>query len=187
MSVTHKRRWYQFSLRTLLVFTTLVCIAVALFALFARSRHFQEQAAFHHSQVQKYKIPRRHGGHSVYQDNEVLMKSYDPKDRVAPAYFLATMRFHEQAADAFDRAARRPWTTPVIPSAPVAPPPDEPIDPVAIPPRWTDLEVLCVPINLPNHNCPLLQHPSRIRLRNELAGRDQRGENDGSTLRGSPP
>jgi len=145
MTAKPKRRWFQFGLRTLLVFMTLVCTAAAVFALFARSRHFQEQAAFHRSQVQKYKIVRRPGGRSVYQDNEVLMKAYNPKDRVAPAHFLATMRFHEQAADAFVRAARRPWTTPVIPLAPVAPPPGEPIDPVAIPQRWTDLEVIMRP------------------------------------------
>ena len=139
MTAKPKRRWFQFGLRTLLVFMTLVCTAAALFALCARSRHFQEQAAFHRSQVQKFKTPYRPGRRSVYQDNEVLLKAYDPKDRAAPEHFFATMRFHEQAADAFDRAARQPWTNPLIPSAPVAPP-KEKFDPVAIPQIWTDIE-----------------------------------------------
>ena len=145
MTARPKRRWFQFSLRTMLVLTTLVCTAAALFALFARSRHFQEQAAFHRSQVQQYKIPYRPGRRSVYQNNEVLLKAFDPKDRAAPEHFFATMRFHEQAADAFDRAARQPWTNPLIPPAPVAPLILEKYDPLAIPQSWTDLEAIALP------------------------------------------
>ena len=137
-----KRRWYQFSLRTLLVFMTLVCTAAALFALFARSRHFQEQAAFHRSQVQKHKIPYRPGRRSIYQNNEYLLKENDPRDRAHTEHFFATIRFHEQAADGFDRAARQPWTNPVIPSAPVAPIKPEKNDPLAIPQAWTDIEAI---------------------------------------------
>jgi hypothetical protein len=140
----------------MLVLITLVCTAAALFALFARSRHFQEQAAFHRSQVQKYKTPYRPGRRSVYQNNEYLLKENDPRDRAATKHFFATVQFHEQAADAFDRAARQPWTNPVIPLAPVTSPKEE-FDPVAIPQIWTDIEDIgerSLPTLAPSPNPP---------------------------------
>jgi hypothetical protein len=142
MTAKPKRRRFQFGLRTLLVFMTLVCTAAAVFALFARSRHFQEQAAFHRSQVQKYKTPYRPGRRSIYQNNEYLLNANDRKSRAHAEHFFATMRFHEQAADAFDRVARQPWRNPLIPSAP----PEEKFAPNAKTPQpWHEIEDLILP------------------------------------------
>jgi hypothetical protein len=142
MTAKPKRHWFQFSLRTMLVFITLVCTAAGLFAMFTRSRHFQEQAAFHRNQLPQPKDKLRRN--SLHRYMESSLKSYNRRSKAEAEYYFAKIRFHQQAADAFDQAARQPWRNPLIPSAPGAPP-DEQFDPVAIPQSWTDLEVIMRP------------------------------------------
>jgi hypothetical protein len=87
---------------------------------------------------------------------ESSLKAKNRRDQAAAEYYFATIRFHQQAADAFDRAATQPWQTPLIPPEPVAPAPtlDQTIDTVEIPKSWTDLEVIMRPDEYGHRSAP---------------------------------
>ena len=143
MTAKPKRRWYQFSLKTLLILTTIACLVAAMVALFVRSRHFRELGEFHRSQLLPNDNIRSISLHLHMQSS---LKAKNPRVRTAAEHYFATLRFHQQAADAFDQAARRPWQEPSIPIAPelmpVVPSPNQTIGPPEIPSSWIDLEVI---------------------------------------------
>jgi hypothetical protein len=99
MDAKPKRRWYQFSLKALLVITTLSCIAAAIVSLTMRSRHFHDEAAFHRSHL-----------------NDAL----SARDRVH------LHDYHLGAALAYEQAAIFPWLSPSFSRVPPKAPPEMP-------------------------------------------------------------
>lgn len=107
MNAKPKHRW-QFSLKTLLIVTMFSCMVAALLALLVRSRHFQEQAAFHRSQ-----LPQANGNlrSALFRQEtmQLSLKHKDPAVRAAAQHYFAMLRFHEKAAVSYEEAAKHPW------------------------------------------------------------------------------
>jgi len=153
-----KRRWYQFSLGTLFVVTMLCCLIAALVSMLLRSRQFQEQAAFHRRQLP---APTRE---SVFVQDIMRGSLYskNPAERAEARHYLAMIRYHEEAAAAYEEAAKSPWLKPAVPPQPTppAPAPKPKADPVAIPRLWTELEeIVETPTALPNPSAPARNPP----------------------------
>ncbi len=97
MSEKPKRRWYQFSLKMLLVGMTL---AAFLLSLFGRSLSLSRQAAFHREKVKDIRVTNDDGG----------------SDSIYP---LGTWeRYHVDAARAYAIAAIQPWMPVRLPAEP---------------------------------------------------------------------
>jgi hypothetical protein len=92
-------RWYQFSLRTLLIITTLACVTAAGGSLMMRSRHYREEAVYHRSHLDDAKFTRHHEHVHGY---------------------------HLNAAEAYEQAALLPWLSPSFSRVPPKVPPEIP-------------------------------------------------------------
>jgi hypothetical protein len=106
-----KRRWYQFSIKGLLIVMLLSAFVAAVVSLQMRGKHYQERAVFHRSQIVPLTNMRRASFRS-------MRESTDPAVRAAGTQYEATMRFHEESAKVYEEAARHPWLTPSLPAAP---------------------------------------------------------------------
>src|SRR5438105_2922782 len=91
MIPTQKCRWYQFSLRRLMVVTTIVCVVLA------RVAFLRECAEFHDREAMKY--VRTMGPRRVYRSMTL--------DELET---LVNWEVHRASADRYRRAMYRPWT-----------------------------------------------------------------------------
>ena len=120
MSDKPKRRWNQFSLRTLFLVTTLLCVIAAVAPLPVRSLYYRNRAAFHWSQ------------RPIYYKSSLSLDEW-----------AELQVYHVNAAKAYEAAAKRPWLTPMIPPMPSKRPPE-------IPQTWIDLENIANSAPAPN-------------------------------------
>ncbi len=100
MTVPSNRRWYQFSLRTLLLGVTLAAVPLALVG---RSLSLARQATFHRSQFPDIRMRINSNTEAVY--------GWEPGTEEY---------YHLKAAEAYERAAWRPWFRVVLPDPPLS-------------------------------------------------------------------
>ena len=93
MTATRKRRWFQFSLRTLLILTTLA--ATVLGVILGRINYLRRYAEFHEREAGRY-IDESLEVDGLYSETD------NP--------YAQERLYHLRIADAYRSACHRPWT-----------------------------------------------------------------------------
>ncbi len=104
-----KRRWYQFSLRTLLV--TIAVLAVGL-SVWGRIAFLRQRAQFHDAEAlrcieSQMAIDKRHGSPRMLVS---LEETYGPEDAARLLGLTLKYRRHSNLAKNYRSAVFRPWT-----------------------------------------------------------------------------